>query len=348
MNVTSPMTFGLVAAAGIVSWAVTGLVRRYALRKGMMDVPNARSSHTVPTPRGGGMGIVLAMAGVLACALISGAVPASVVWALTGAFPVALIGLRDDYRPVSALLRLLVHIGSAAWAMWWLGGLPPMQVGESLMGFGPFAPLFGVVGIIWVLNLFNFMDGIDGIAGAECAFICLAGGGLMLAGPGDPGLAGVCLALAAACLGFLVWNWAPARIFMGDVGSGFTGYLIAVLAVAAAILDPAALLIWLILGGAFFVDATVTLIRRLSRREKLHVAHRSHLYQRLSRAWGSHAKVSLAYTALNVCWLLPWALAARLNPTLAGWIALVALVPLLLVAVWMGAGRADSADIEAR
>jgi Fuc2NAc and GlcNAc transferase len=188
------------------------------------------------------------------------------------------------------------------------------------------------------------MDGIDGIAGVEGVYVGFAGGALMLLNPADSGLSGISLAFGAACAGFLVWNWAPARIFMGDVGSGFVGYVIAVLAVAGAFVDPASLFVWLILGGTFFVDATVTLVLRLARGERLHLAHRSHFYQRLARTWGSHAKVSLAVAAVNVVWLLPWAVAAKLRPSSAVWFALAALLPLIVIVIAGGAGRAETVE----
>lgn len=343
--ITGPLAILLlVAGAFLVAWLVTGLVRRLALNRGMLDVPNARSSHSIPTPRGGGLGIVLATVGVLACMGLSGTGPVSQWVALAGGLPVAAIGWRDDVRPVSPLLRMLVHIFAGSWALWWLGGLPPLQVGQGLVGFGPLAPVIGVIGVIWVLNLFNFMDGIDGIAGMEAVFIAVSGGLLLILEPSAPALSLVCLAFGAASAGFLAWNWAPARIFMGDVGSGFVGFVIAVLAIAAAATYPAALFTWLILGGVFFVDATVTLIRRLARGERAHMAHRSHVYQRLARAWGSHAKVTLAALAINLGWLLPWAIATRLWPAGAGWFAIAALLPLVVLSIMLGAGRREPAD----
>jgi Fuc2NAc and GlcNAc transferase len=219
-----------------------------------------------------------------------------------------------------------------------------MRVGPSLVGFGRFAPLLGMVGIIWVLNLFNFMDGIDGIAASEAAFMSFAGGALASGLTGTEGFTLVTVGFGAACLGFLVFNWSPARIFMGDVGSGFLGFLLAVFAIWIASSDPVGLLVWLILGGVFFVDATVTLLRRLWRRERVLEAHRTHAYQWLARRWKSHGKVSGAVVATNLVWLTPWALAARFDPAKAAWYAVAALLPLLVVAIWAGSGRAESAD----
>jgi len=140
----------------------------------------------------------------------------------------------------------------------------------------------------------------------------------------------------------LIWNWAPARIFMGDVGSGYLGYVIAVLAIASARDNPATLLSWLILGGVFFCDATVTLVRRLLRRDRVYEAHRSHAYQRLARRWQSHSRVTIAVMAINVCWLLPCALFATAHPQFALWSTLGAYAPLILLVLFTGAGGAET------
>jgi Fuc2NAc and GlcNAc transferase len=149
------------------------------------------------------------------------------------------------------------------------------------------------------------------------------------------------LILAAATLGFLVWNWPPAKIFMGDAGSGYTGYAVAVLAVAAARESPVALLTWVMLAGVFVVDATVTLVRRVARRERASQAHRSHAYQWLARKWSSHRRVTLGVVLVNVVWLFPCALCATLFPAFAGWILCVALAPLIVAALAAGAGRPE-------
>jgi Fuc2NAc and GlcNAc transferase len=146
-----------------------------------------------------------------------------------------------------------------------------------------------------------------------------------------------------ASLGFLVWNWPPAKIFMGDVGSGFLGYLIAALATADGHDNPVAVWVWLILGGVFFVDATVTLARRTLRGDIVHEAHRSHAYQWLARRLGAHKPVTLAALALDVFWLLPSAYFALSHPKWAWWIVLAALAPLAVLALVAGAGRQEPA-----
>jgi Fuc2NAc and GlcNAc transferase len=312
---------------------LTFAARKVALARDLVDVPNARSSHQTSTPRGGGVAIALVTSTSLLVLALRGSLANDLLVALAGGgLAVAMIGYADDRRPLPSGVRLIVHIGAAIWAVAWLGGLPPLRLGDHVTHVGWFGNIVAVIGIVWVLNLFNFMDGIDGIAASEAVFVALAGAWLTAGAHGSADVAAVSLAFAAACGGFLLWNWPPARIFMGDVGSGYLGYVIAVLALAATRSNPAALWAWLILGGVFFVDATVTLLRRLARREPVHKAHRSHAYQWLARRWGSHAKVTCAVLAVNVLWLLPCAAFAMHAPGHAVASAIVALAPLLLVA----------------
>lgn len=334
----------VIASAALISGVVAGIVRRIAAKNGLMDVPNARSSHILPTPRGGGVSIVLAVGLGITTLAGSGAIPREWLLALAPGAAVAIIGLLDDRRPVSPVMRFSVHFCAALLTLIALSGLRPLQIGDWLVQPHISAWLLGVLAIVWVINLFNFMDGIDGIAASEAAFVSAAGGSIILLRGDAPELATIALMFAAASLGFLFWNWPPAKIFMGDVGSGFLGFFIAVMALLASETDAAALFIWLILGGAFFVDATVTLVRRVARREAFHQAHRSHAYQWLSRRWGAHRPVTLAMLAVNLFWLLPLALLAERLPRLAVWVAIAALLPLVLLALLSGAGRPEKAS----
>jgi Fuc2NAc and GlcNAc transferase len=191
---------------------------------------------------------------------------------------------------------------------------------------------------VWLLNLYNFMDGIDGIAGTEGVTVCL--GGVLLSVAQPAGGAGWALPslLAVAALGFLAWNFPPAKIFMGDAGSGFLGLMLGVLAVHAAGISSAWLWSWIILLGVFVVDSTVTLLNRLWRRERVYEAHRNHAYQRAARRIGSHRTVTLCVAAINIVWLLPIALSVgtgRLNGLLG---TVIGYVPLIWLAHRYGAG----------
>jgi Fuc2NAc and GlcNAc transferase len=332
----------IVAGVGTLSTALTWVVLRVASRHGLLDLPNERSSHVRPTPRGGGLGIVVASAvgwGVLGALRMTDM--HLIVALLGGGFAVASVGFLDDRHQLSAAVRLLVHVAAALSALLVLGGLPAIQVGGHIVRLGLSGYVLGILGIVWVLNLFNFMDGIDGIAASEAIFVAISGALLLLLGSHATQVPVVGLIFGAAALGFLPWNWPPAKIFMGDIGSGFLGYVLSVLALAATRDCPAAIWIWLVLGGVFAVDATVTLVRRAIRGERLYEAHRTHAYQRLARRWGSHQRVTLIVTLVNFGWLLPCALIAAFYPSGAIWIAAVALAPLCLTAVAAGSGRSE-------
>lgn len=333
----------IAAVSFVLAALLTLLIRKLKLTRGALDIPNERSSHSVPTPRGGGLSIVIVVSVAAAGLLAWGALDRDLCFALVGGgAAIAVVGWLDDRASLRPKVRLGVHFAAALWALAWLGGLPPLQIGEHSVALGVSGYLLGLLGIVWTLNLFNFMDGIDGIAASEAVFVALAGALIALYSGPSGAVATIALVFAAACLGFLLWNWPPAKIFMGDVGSGYLGYTIAVLALAAARENPVALLVWVILGAIFFVDATVTLVRRVARRERASEAHRSHAYQWLARRWGSHRSVTLATIAINVLWLLPCAFFAAAQPRFAGWIVVGALLPICIGALLAGAGRRES------
>jgi Fuc2NAc and GlcNAc transferase len=331
--------FPVAVGSFIVSALLTCLVRNLAVSRGVLDVPNQRSSHSVPTPRGGGLAIVVAANLGFVLLGILGTLDTTLLIVLLGGVPVAMIGFIDDHRPLSARVRLVVHIAAALWALAWLG----KPGGLDLQALGAFSQVAGyvaaVLSIVWILNLYNFMDGIDGIAASEAVFVSWAGALLLLLAGGSASVAAASLAFGSACCGFLLWNWPPAKIFMGDVGSGYLGYVIAVLALAAARESPATLCTWVILGGVFLVDATVTLVRRLLRGERVYEAHRSHAYQWLARRWGSHKLVTMTVIVVNVLWLLPCAIFSAFYPGRATWMVLGALIPVAIMALAAGAGR---------
>ncbi len=333
------LTAALVAVASFTGAALlTAWIRRHAARFRLIDVPNERSSHAIARPRGGGIAIaliVLAAALILTCLRRFSAAEA-LAW-LGGGTLVAVVGLRDDRGGLSVRLRLLVQISAALSVVWLVNGFPGIS-GMSAAA-RTFACVLGILCIVWGINLFNFMDGIDGLAGLQALFVAAAawllGAGPQLAAPGW-----MLLVIAASTGGFLIWNWPPARIFMGDVGSGFLGFVLALEAFATSQNGSLSLWTWSILQGAFLVDATLTLLRRAARGARIQAPHREHAYQRLARHFGSHARVSGAVAWVNVLWLLPCAGASVRWPALAGWVTLVALLPLVAVAFACGAGCA--------
>src|SRR5690554_4840371 len=328
---------GVLVFALLLTW----VLRRYALSRSLMDIPNARSSHSVPTPRGGGVAIVLAYLSVLPVVGYQGWLSWAMVVGLMGSGVwIAIIGFLDDHGHIAARWRLLAHFIGAGWLLAWLPELPRFAVAGTAFDLGLIGYLLGALMLVWLLNLYNFMDGIDGIASVEAITVC-AGGALLYALVGIPMLAAAPLLLAAAVAGFLVWNLPPARIFMGDAGSGFLGIVLGGLTLQAAWVAPQLLWAWLILLGVFVLDATFTLLRRLMRGDKVYEAHRSHAYQYASREYGAHLPVTLAVLAINVLWLLPWACVVALGyiDGLLG--LLIAYLPLAILAVRFRAGQLE-------
>lgn len=295
------MTTGIIIAAisGALSYALTGLVRSFALRHNLLDKPNARSSHDAPTPRGGGIAVILATIAGTAIGVALGIASGRDAFTLAlGMVIVGAIGWVDDRRGMRADVRLGVHFCVALWTLYMFHGLPLVRVGTASLGIGGAGYILGAVGIAWSINLFNFMDGIDGLAGSQAVLI-FASAGLLLFFRRDDSLGTIALVLAAASAGFLVWNWPPAKIFLGDVGSGSIGYAVATLAAASENRGAVSLVTFAIIGGVFITDATVTLIRRITRRHRPADAHRDHAYQRLARVWGSHRAVTLRAVAVT-------------------------------------------------
>lgn len=251
---------------------------------------------------------------------------------------IAVTGLLDDRISLRPRTRVAAHFVAAAWTLYCLGGLPALQLGWTSWEWGWIGHALLLVGMVWLVNLYNFMDGIDGIAGVEAVCAAGFGAGLLLA-HGLAGLAAVSALLAASCAGFLYWNWPPAKIFMGDVGSGFLGFAFGLLAVASAREEASLLWSWLILLLIFIVDATVTVLRRFFGGEPWYQAHCSHAYQHASRQWG-HRKVSGWVAALNILWLFPWAWSAAAWPRLALVFTIIAACPLVCLALYLRAGNA--------
>ncbi|WP_338746440.1 glycosyltransferase family 4 protein [Pseudomonas putida] len=331
----------LIVVAGLASWWMTALLRRYALSRSLLDIPNARSSHTLPTPRGGGLSFVVAvLVAMLGLAWGEYIAPAQLVSLLGAGGLVALIGFMDDHGHIAARWRLLGHFAAAGWGLAWLGGMPPVTVFGLVLGPIWLSTVIGLLYLVWLLNLYNFMDGIDGLASIEAICVCLGGALLYWLG-GHAQAVLLPLLLAASVAGFLFWNFPPARIFMGDAGSGFLGIVLGLLALMAGSVNPLLFWGWLILLGVFVVDATFTLGRRLLRGDKVYEAHRSHAYQYASRRHGSHRPVSLAVALINLGWLLPIALAVVLFKVDGAIGTLVAYVPLIVLAVTYHAGKKE-------
>ncbi len=292
------------------SFLLTAFYRHYALVRNVIDVPNDRSSHIVPTPRGGGVSFVVVFLIYLLFLWHKGIL---VGWDALGFFApglcVAVSGVIDDHRSIPAIWRLLGHFIAGSFAIFFLGGLASIAIlfaGSSLI-VSVFMTLFTLFYLVWLLNLYNFMDGIDGLAALEGIFVCV-GGGLIYWLQGYTSMVFLPLAMAASVAGFLCWNFPAARIFMGDAGSGFLGLMIGLFSIQASHVDSVLFWSWLILSGVFIVDATMTLVLRALKGHQIYIPHRHHAYQRAADLMKSHVKVTTGAMVINMVWLFPLAI----------------------------------------
>ncbi len=308
------VAIGTIAVASGLSTVLVVPVRAWAIRSGTVCIPNARSSHDALIPRAGGIAFVLAAtaAWVLLAILLKS--PALALITAIGA-GVAAVGWIDDRGGVRARVRFSVHL---------VAGLAVAAValyGTDIGGWRlVISCVLAAILIAWSTNLFNFMDGIDGLAASEGAFCAAAGAVVTAVTDGESVVVLALAAMSGALLGFLPWNAPRARIFMGDTGSTWIGFCLAAIAAWHGVRHPQAAPALLILPSLFVADATVCLVRRAYRGERLTAAHRSHAYQNLARKLGSHAKVVSIFAAGNA--LLACAAACTIMvPTAAWWIA---------------------------
>jgi UDP-N-acetylmuramyl pentapeptide phosphotransferase/UDP-N-acetylglucosamine-1-phosphate transferase len=296
----------LLLATALLSSVLTWLSIRYARSRQLLDLPGQRRSHNVPTPRGGGIAIVIAVVvGGCALALRLNDFSEALAFLLPPIVFVALVGWLDDHRGLSARVRFATHCFAAAWAcsaplllLLFDAVDPPQPLAPTLL-----VSLVLVLAIVWSINLHNFMDGIDGLLTLQALFVFLASAALQ-AWRGDAVVIAPLLVCAAACIGFLPFNFPRARVFLGDVGSGVLGFLVAI-AVLFSLLTLPALASGLVLCSAFVTDASCTLISRMLRGRRWYSAHREHLYQWLVRLGWSHARVVALYMAWNLLIVLP-------------------------------------------
>lgn len=274
----------------LLSIVLTYMIRCYTNKKNILDIPNSRSSHTIPIPRGGGIAIVIVF--YLGLLFFKEDIEHSLFQALLCAIPIAITGLMDDIFTISAKVRLLVQGSFAILALYFLGGVSCIDMKLFVLE-GWWVNIFAFFIILWLTNLYNFLDGIDGYAASQGIIVGL---GLYLFFSSPLGLV-----IVVACLGFLVFNWHKASIFMGDTGSTTLGFIFALFSLFDT--KDGNIYIWLILLSVFWFDATLTLIRRFMNNEVLTQAHKKHAYQRLTQSGWSHDHVVLAATAVNLVFL---------------------------------------------
>lgn len=297
----------VIIAAFFAGLLGTGWLRRYALHRELLDIPNERSSHSRPTPRGGGLSITLTVLVVFVWSGFAGDPHAGIlVSLLPPLLLVGLIGWLEDHYELRILWRAGGYLLAAVWFVVFSDGLTEIAIGDSMLSTGMWNVPLLVLGLAWLTNLYNFMDGADALAGLQAVLAGLAGG-ILLWLSGGQSLSLTALVAAAAAAGFLFWNRPPAKIFMGDVGSCFLGFLFGALAILGEKEAGLPALLWVILLGFFIWDATFTLLMRVVRGERWYEAHRCHAYQRLLQMGWSHARLATGFVLYNLFVLWPLA-----------------------------------------
>ena len=276
----------------IVSFALTMVIMKFSLKRNILDIPNERSSHTLPTPRGGGLAIVISWYLGISILFFCGEVSSNLYFALLSGIFLAIISLIDDIFTIKPAIRLFIQSITVVISFVLLKGIEPFIFHNTGIILRIILYSITIIGMIWFINLYNFLDGIDGYASIETICIGLA---LFLFTGNN-----INLLLIASVAGFLIWNWPKAKIFMGDVGSTQLGFIIAVLGIYFHNEHKISIIYWLILTAPFWFDATLTLYRRWRNKEILSQAHRKHIYQRLVQSGFSHLQVDILLFIFNV------------------------------------------------
>ena len=298
------ITFLLVGLV-LFSFILTYLIRRITIHHKILDIPNERSSHAIPTPRGGGLAIVITWYTGITVLFFSKQLDKELYFAFLTGILLAVVSLLDDIVSLKPVIRLSVQIIVAVISFYFLHGIQFLNIsGLVISGRLLLCPL-SIIGIVWFINLYNFLDGIDAYASMEAVFMAFT----MFLFTGNS----TNLILIAAVAGFLFWNWPKARIFMGDVGSTQLGFILSILGIYFHNTTGFNIILWIMLSSLFWFDATFTLFRRWQNKEKLSEAHKKHAYQRIVQAGFSHGKTVFFSVLINTVILIFIFIAYHIN-----------------------------------
>jgi Fuc2NAc and GlcNAc transferase len=315
-----------------LAYYITSFIRNYSLRNNVIDVPNERSSHEIPTPTGGGLSISVSI--LLSVLLFSGGANNAISLTLSigpAALVIAAVGWMDIHSEISTLKRAIIYLFASVWAVLALGGLDSVSIGSSRVELAWLGNVLVIISLAWLINLYNFMDGTDGLAGIQAISAGLFGA-IFFMYTGDFNAATICLAILFSSLGFLIWNWASAKIFMGDVGSCTLGFTFGVLAIYGELSGSVPIYIWVILLSVFISDASFTLVKRILCRETWYRAHNTHAYQRLVQMGVGHDSVATYTFYTNTLILGPLAFFVLAKPEYA--LITISSVYFTLAVIW--------------
>lgn len=317
-------------------WGIKAYIH-LAEKWAILAIPKDRSLHRAPTPKGGGIVIAgLFLVGLLSLLLMD-SLPLSLFLALFGGgVTLVTLGFIDDLREVDPRIRFLVQILVSFWALYWLGGMPKIIVGPWILQPSWILLSFGSLGIVWFINLFNFMDGVDGMLASNSILFSLIGASILFwLDYESPAI--ILVLLVASLSGFLVYNWPPAKIFMGDSGAGFIGYVLAVIglySVAEGMMD---FWTWIILMGYFVADTTTTMFIKIATvPDWFYEEHKSHAYQQLASIWKSHKRVTIMVLGATTFWMAPIAFLSIFYRESATILAIIALSPVIFLTLRWG------------
>ena len=309
----------------ISSYALTWILKLIYHKTSVLDIPNERSSHSVPTPRGGGLAIVVTWYAGITFLFLFHRLDPKLYYALLSGALLAVISLVDDFVDLNPSIRFITQFVTSIIAFLILGGFEPINIGAFVFDYKIILYPLVIVGMVWFINLYNFLDGIDGYASVEAISISL----IFLFLTGSP----VLPVLIACTLGFLIWNWPKAKIFMGDVGSTQLGFIIIVMGIYFHNRNVISFIEWIILLSPYWFDATLTLFLRWRNKEKLSKAHCKHIYQRLVQSGFSQRSIDLLLVSLNLI-LFIFVMVSRFYKFLQIPLLLLTLLMLYLIALY--------------
>ena len=336
----------LLLTAFVSTLVGTSVYRSFAIRRGIIANPNFRSLHQRPLPRGGGLVLALVCISAIVGLWLLGMISSSLALVLVGGGTVAtLVGFVDDTRQLRPRWKLLAQgiLAASVLAVFDLQPLIHLPGSPAFLDLG-----LSWFGLVWLMNLYNFIDGIDALAATSAIFASTASAVLVvLVGMqkqlvADIGLEFVFALLAVCSLGFLIFNWPPASVFMGDSGSLFLGFAFGALIAKTTVDGQLSIWTWSIIFGYLAGDTTTTAVVRIFVTNKWYGEHRSHAYQNLARIWGSHLNVVLGVTLFHILWLLPLAVWSTLMPVTAPLAALLAVLPAVFWTLRHGPLRSSS------
>ena len=302
--------------------------KKIALRFNIVSIPNTRTLHTGAIPVGGGIVIAVAWLLCITVLYLNGSVEQNDYLAFSvGGGLLALLGALDDAANVNPLVRFCSQTFLVIWGLYWLGGFPVLWFSSWSLDLGWFGFLLGILCGLWMINLVNFMDGVDGMLASGTIFISLCMG-VFLYLEGDIVFATLLFLLSASSSAFLLFNWPPAKLFMGDAGSIFIGYTLAMIVIATVREHPTLIWVWFIVMGYFVTDTTITLLFRMRFVRPFYGTHRHHAYQSLARRTGNHLLVTRSVLLIKILWLLPLAILAYVFRDYGPLILIVAITPL--------------------